>query len=173
MVVVAVVSDLSKPRSGAKAGFGGLIQFTNWVGGDPGAHASVIRVHTSVGALPKRPQNAVARTASTCHYRTGRAHSCSHSSCWWWCDGECSCDPHCCPWVALGEGRRRDRRRPVRAQRLGLMERCSKKRVVSAVEFARWIRTRPDQAYGLAGQDLTVQQCPMTTGKVATLMWFL
>lgn len=58
MVVVAVVSDLSKPRSGAKAGFGGLIQFTNWVGGDPGAHASVIRVHTSVGALPKRPQNA-------------------------------------------------------------------------------------------------------------------
>ena len=99
---------------------------------------------------PKTPRTItrtrrVARTASTCHYRTGRAHSCSHSSCWWWCDGECSCDPHCCPRVALGEGRGRDRRRPVRAQRLGLMERCSKQRVVSAVEFARWIRTRPDQ----------------------------
>ena len=111
------------------------------MGGDLGAHTSVIRVHTSVCALQDAFSSPVA-TLSTCRraasaqavrvrVRTARA------------SGGATGNAH----VALAAARRsglredtvrgqgRDRRLPVlsantRAQQLGLMERCSKERVI-------------------------------------------
>ena len=87
---------------------------TNWVVGDSGALASVVHAETSA-CQPQHVQghhqgqededccSNFAATPSTFHRRCrcpGRARSCLHRSCWWWCDWGCSRDRDCCPPIA-------------------------------------------------------------------------